>query len=100
MTNTEKTLIDRNKYPFIWISVISLGIAIGLAKLNIYLGTQVSYLDYLSLFNTLTIVMLVFVGVAVLLSMAGLWRARFRSIPLTLMSLASSAFLLLLFLID
>jgi nitrate reductase gamma subunit len=68
--------------------------------LNIYLGTQVNYLDYLSLFNALTIIILACVGVAIILGMVGLWKVRFRSVPLVLISLASSAFLILLFLID
>lgn len=100
MKKTENTLLEKNKHPLLWISVIGLGIAIALARLNIYLGTQVYYLDFLSLFNALTIVMLVFAGIAMLLSMAGLWRVHFKSIPLAIMSLVSSALLILLFLID
>ena len=100
MTNTENSFFAHKKHLFLWISVLSLGVAFALARLNIYLGTQVNYLDYLALFNTLTIAMVLSVGIAIFLSIAGLWRARFKSIPLVLMSLASSAFLILLFLID
>jgi len=100
MKNPETTLPETNKRPFLWISVISLGIAIALARLNIYLGTQVHYLDYLLFFNALTIAMLMSAGIAMLLSIAGLWRARFKSISLALMSLTPSVFLILLFLID
>lgn len=100
MTNAENLSFVDKKNPFLWISVRYLGAAIALARLNIYLGTQVNYLDYLSLFNILTIAMLVSVGVAVSLSIAGLWRARFKSIPLAMMSLTSSVFLILLFLVN
>jgi len=100
MKNPEITLSETNKRPFLWISVISLGIAIALARLNIHLGTQVHYLDYLLLFNALTIAMVTSAGIAMLLSLAGLWRARLKSIPLAVMSLATSVFLILLFLID
>jgi hypothetical protein len=100
MTKAENLSFAHKKHPFLWISVLGLGAAFALARLNIYLGTQVNYLDYLALFNTLTIAMLVSVGVAVFLSIAGLWRARFKSIPLTVMSLSSSALLILLFLTD
>ena len=100
MTTTEKSLLGHKKYPFFWMSVFSLVASIALARLNVYLGTQVNYLDYLSLFNALTIAMLLCGGIAIVMSVAGLWRARFRSIPLALMSLISSAFLILLFLID
>ena len=100
MTKAEKMFFAHKKHPFLWISVLCLGAAIALARLNIYLGTQVNYLDYLSLFNTLTIAMLVSVGTAIFLSLVGLWQARFKSRPLVLMSLASSAFFVLLFLID
>jgi hypothetical protein len=77
-----------------------LGSAISLTRLNIFLGTRVNYLNYLSLFNALTIALLACASIAIILSVAGLWKARFRSIPLALTSLASSAFLILLFLID
>ena len=100
MTNAEKLLPDNKKHPLLWTSVLSLGIAIALTRLNIYLGTQVNYPDYLSLFNALTIAMLACVGIDIVLSIAGLWRVRFRSVPLVLMSLVSFAFLILLFLID
>ena len=100
MTNAENLLIERKKHPFLWMGVLSLAIAIALTRLNIYLGTQVNYLDYLPLFNALTIAILACAGIAILLGVTGLWIARFRSIPLALMSLASSAYLILLFLID
>ena len=100
MTNAESFLLDNKKHPFLWIGVLSLGVAIALARLNIYLGTQVNYLDTLSLFNVLTIVMLACAGIAIVLGIAGLWRVRFKSIPLAVMSLASSALLILLFLLD
>ncbi|MGD8404153.1 MAG: hypothetical protein PVJ21_10865 [Anaerolineales bacterium] len=100
MTNAENLSFAHKKYPYLWISALCLGTAFALARLNIYLGTQMNYLDYLALFNTLTIAMLVSVGIAIFLSIAGLWQARFKSIPLVLVSLASSAFLILLFLID
>ncbi len=95
-----KTLPDNKKHPFLWLGLLSLAIAVALARLNIYLGTQMNYLHYLTLFNALTIGMLTCVGAAIILSFAGLWRARFKSIPLALASLVSSAFLILLFLID
>ena len=100
MTNVENLSLTNKKHPFLWISILSLGIAIALTRLNIYLGTQVNYLDYLSLFNSLTIAILACMGISIILGIAGLWKVRFRSIPLVLMSLASSAFLILLFLID
>ena len=92
--------LDNKKHPFLWVAVLNLGIAVTLTRLNIYLGTQVYYLDYLPLFNTMTIVMLACAGVAIILSMAGLWKARFTSVPLVLTSLASSAFLILIFMVD
>ena len=100
MTKAENLSFAHKKHPFLWISILSLGVAIALARLNIYLGTQMNYLDYLSLFNAMTIAMLASVGIAIFLSIAGLWRARFKSIPLALMSLVSFTFLVLLFLID
>jgi hypothetical protein len=100
MTNTENLSFAHKKHPFLWISVLSLGVAFALARLNIYLGTQVNYLDYLSLFNAMTIAILISAGIAIFLSIAGLWRTRFRSVPLALMSLVSFVFLVLLFLID
>ena len=101
MINADRSSSENNKeLPFLWIGVLSLGVAIALARLNIYLGTKVNYLDHLLLFNVLTIVTLKCVGIAIILSIAGLWKARFKNIPLVLMSLVSSAFLILLFLID
>ena len=100
MTNAENLLSEHKKHPFLWMGILSLGIAIALTRLNIYLGTQVNYLDSLPLFNALTIAILVCAGIAVILGIAGLWKVRFRSIPLALTSLASSAYLILLFLID
>jgi len=82
MTNAEDFSFAHKKHPFLWINVLSLGAAIALVKLNIHLGTQVNYLDYLSLFNAITVAMLVSVGIAIFLSIAGLWQARFKSIPL------------------
>lgn len=99
MTGTENSFLENKRHPFLWISVLSLGSAIVLARLNIYLGTQVNYLDYLSYFNALTIAVLACAGVAILLSVAGLWRTRFKSIPLAVMGLASSAFMILLFMV-
>ncbi|MFL7870000.1 MAG: hypothetical protein AB8I58_14315 [Anaerolineales bacterium] len=96
----KKTLPRHNKHPFLWIGLFCLISAIALTRLNIYLGTQVNYLHYLSLFNALVIGMLACAVTAIILSLAGLWRIRFKSIPLILVSLASSAFLILLFLID
>lgn len=95
-----KILSITQKHPFLWVGILSLASAIALARLNIYLGTQMNYLHYLLLFNALTIGMLVCAGIAISLSLAGLWRVRFKSIPLALVNLASSAFLILLFLID
>ena len=88
------------KHPFLWIGALSLGIAYMLVRLNIYLGTQVNYLDYLSLFNAMTIAILAFVSVAIVLGIAGLWKVRFKSVPLVLIGVASSVFMLLLFLTD
>ena len=96
----KKILLDNKEHPFLWIGLLSLASAIALTRLNIYLGKQVDYLDYLSLFNVLTYGILLCAGIAILLSLAGLWRARLKSIPLVLTILASSAFLILLFLID
>ena len=96
----KKTLPRHNRHPFLWIGLLCLISAIALTRLNIYLGTQVNYLHYLSLFNALTIGVLTCAVVAIMLSLAGLWRTRFKSIPLVLVGLASSAFLILLFLID
>jgi len=100
MTNAETLLIEHKKHPFLWMGILSLGIAIALTRLNIYLGTQVNYLDYLPLFNVLTTAILACAGIAIILGLVGLWKVRFRSIPLSLTSLASSAYLILLFLID
>jgi len=100
MTNSEQVLLDDKKHPFLWSGVFSLGASIALTRLNIYLGTRVNYLNFLSLFNAMTIAILACVGIAIVLSLTGLWRSRFRSIPLMVTSLASSAFLVLLFLID
>ena len=100
MTNIEQALHENKKHPFLWIGALSLTVAYALARLNIYLGTQVNYLDYLSLFNALTLTILACVGLAIIISIAGLWKARFKSIPLVLMSLASSVFLILLFMAD
>ena len=96
----DKTLTVNKQHPFLWIDIFCLLTAISLARLNIYLGTRMNYLDALLFFNALTIGVLVCAGVAILLSLAGLWRTRFRSIPLILTSLTSSAFLVLLFMID
>ena len=93
-------LLDNKEHSFLWIGLLSLASAIALTRPNIYLGKQVDYLDYLSLFNVLTYGILLCAGIAILLSLAGLWRARLKSIPLVLTILASSAFLILLFLID
>ena len=95
----ETQSIDQN-HPFLWIGLLGLVGAIGLTRLNIYLGTQVNYLDHLLLFNALTIGILSCAAITIILSVAGLWRTRFKSAPLTLVSLASFAFLILLFLID
>lgn len=91
---------EKNQHPFFWLSMISLASALALTYLNIHLGKQVNYLNYLLLFNTLTISILLCAGLAIILGLAGLWRVRLKSIPLTLISLAASAFLILLFLID
>lgn len=99
MINTDQSSLDNKMDPFLWIAVLSLGFAIALAKLNIYMGTQVYYLDYLSLFNVMTIAIFVSASTAIILSMVGLWKVRFKSIPLALMSLASSAFLILMFMV-
>lgn len=100
MISNEQLLLDHKKHPFLWMGVFSLGVSIVLAKLNIYLGTQVNYLNYLSLFNVMILTMLACVGISIILSIAGLWRSHFRSVPLALMSLASSVFLILIFLIS
>jgi len=100
MTYTKNLSLVNNKHPFSWISALSLGIAIILTRLNIYLGTQVNYLDHLSFFNALTLLILACVGIAILLSVAGVWKTRFRSLPLVVLSLASTAYLVLLLLID
>jgi len=78
MTPTADQLSFSQKPPFLWISIASLGLAFALARLNGFLGTQVNYLDYLSLFNTMTIAMLACVGMAIVMSFAGLWKMRFR----------------------
>jgi hypothetical protein len=88
------------KHPFLWIGILGLASAIGLTRLNIYLGTQVNYLDHLLFFNALTIGILSCAAITIILSLAGLWKTRFKSIPLVLVSLVSFAFLILLFLID
>lgn len=72
MISNEQLLLDHKKHPFLWMGVFSLGVSIVLAKLNIYLGTQVNYLDYLSLFNALTIVMLTCVSIVHCLKRCGL----------------------------
>ena len=100
MTNAENLFFANKRHPFLWINILSLGIAIALTKLNTYLGTLVNYLDYLSLFNALTLAILMCMGIAIILSVVGLWKARFKSIPLALTGLVSSAFLILLFMID
>ena len=98
MTNIEQFLHDNKKHLFLRMGVLSLVVAMALARLNIYLGTQVNYLDYLSFFNALALTMLACEGIAIGLSIAGLRRVRFRSIPLVLICLALFAFLILLFL--
>jgi len=100
MTTTEYHLRGAQKHPFLWISVFSLGIAVVLARFNGFLGARVNYLDYLSLFNAMTIAMLACVGIAIVLSIAGLWKVHFKSAPLALIGAFSSVFMLLLFLID
>ena len=100
MTDRGQLLLKNKKHPFLWIGLLSLVSAIVLTRLNIYLGTLVNYLDYLSLFNALTLAILMCAGIAIILSVAGLWKARFKSIPLALMGMVSSAFLILLFMID
>jgi hypothetical protein len=100
MTSAEKLLPKSKKHPFLWLGVLSLGVSIALTRLNIYWGTQVNYLEHLSLFNALTLLILACVGISIALSISGLWKARFRSIPLAVMSLASSTYLILLFMID
>ena len=100
MTNTEQLSLENKKHPFLWIGLLSLVSAVAFTRLNIYLGTLVNYLDYLSLFNALTLAILMCAGIAIILSVAGLWKVRFKSIPLTLTGLASSAFLILLFMIN
>lgn len=71
-----------------------------MARLNIYLGTQVNYLDYLTLFNTVTLLMLASAVLSIALGVTGLWKARFKNISLILTSLAASAFLVLMFFVD
>ena len=100
MTSAEKLLPENKKHSFLWLGVLCLGASIVLTRLNIYWGTQVNYLEHLSLFNALTLLILTCVGISIVLSIAGLWKARFRSIPLAMMSLVSSAYLILLFMID
>ena len=100
MTTTEYQLRGTQKHPFLWNSVFSLGAAIALARLNGFLGAQVNYLDYLSLFNTMTIAMFICVGATIIMSVVGLWRVRFKSVPLILIGSISSVFTILLFLID
>jgi len=100
MTNAENLLIENKKHPLLWVAIVGLGVAIALTRLNIYLGTQVNYLDYLLLFNALTLAILGCVGITIIVILAGLWKARFRSIPLVVMSLISFGYLILLFLID
>jgi hypothetical protein len=95
-----KILTNDTKRPFLWIGGFSLVSAYLLTQLNIYLGTRVNYLHYLSLFNALTVGILACTGIAILLGFIGLWRARFKSIPLALLSLASSIYLVLMFMID
>ena len=96
----DKTLTVNKQHPFLWIGIFCLLTAISLARLNIYLGTRMNYLDALLFFNALTIGVLACASIAILLSLAGLWKTRFKSIPLALTGLTSSAFLVLLFLID
>ena len=100
MTDTGRLLLKNKRHPFLWISLLSLVSSVAFTRLNIYLGTLVNYLDYLSFFNALTLAILMCAGIAIILSVAGLWKARFKSIPLALTGLASSAFLILLFMID
>jgi len=98
--NNSGDLSEHKGHLFLWGSVLCLGAAIALARLNIYFGAQVNYLDYQSLFNALIMAVLACAGLAIVLSVAGLWKAHFKSIPLGLMSLLSSAFLILLFLVE
>ena len=100
MTNAENLLLVKKKHPLLWTSILSLGLAIALTRLNIYLGAQVNYLDYLPLFNALTIAILACAAIAIILGVAGLWKAHFRSVPLVVTSLASFAYLILIFIID
>jgi hypothetical protein len=100
MKNSEILFTEDKKHPFLWMVVLCLGVAIALTRLNIYLGTQVNYLDYLPFFNALTIAILACASIAIILGLAGLWKAHFKSLPLALVSLASFAYLTLLFLID
>ncbi|MBN1452419.1 MAG: hypothetical protein JW963_15495 [Anaerolineales bacterium] len=94
------TLSDNNKPPFLRIGILCLVSAIALTWLDIHLGMQVNYLDHLLFFNVLTVSVLVCASIAIVLSIAGLWRTHFKSLPLVFINLAASAFLILLFLID
>jgi hypothetical protein len=94
------TRSEKNQPLFFWLSTVSLASALALTYLNIYLGRQTNYLNYLQVFNTITISILICAGLAITLGLVGLWKVRLKSIPLALISLTSSAFLILLFLID
>jgi hypothetical protein len=80
--------------------LLSLANSILLARLNISLGRQVNYLDFLPLFNVLTYGIFLCAGIAILICFAGLWMVKFKSLPLMLTGLASFTFLVLLFMID
>lgn len=95
-----KNLLSEKKHPFLWLGLLSLANSILLAQLNISLGRQVNYLDFLPLFNVLTYGIFLCAGIAILLSVAGLWMVKFKSLPLMLTGLASFAYLILLFLND
>lgn len=68
MNNSENLLRINQKHPFLWIGMSGLGFAYALVRLNIYLGTQVNYLDYQSLFNVLTFAICICAGAAIITS--------------------------------
>ncbi|MFN0151802.1 MAG: hypothetical protein ACKVU1_13975 [bacterium] len=75
-------------------SAVSLSAAVLVAWMSLLAGARVRYLDHLMAFNLLAATMLLLGIAALACSLAGLWRARFRSAPFAAFGFVSLLFLI------